>query len=93
VSAFAACATGALGLLEARGFGVDAPRTATGLTAQLGARLVAAHDLGPRLFVAARVEGMLMPYRWTVTLNDTATWTTPRVAAVLGADLGVRIFR
>jgi len=93
VSAFAACATGALSLIEASGFGVGIPRTATGLTAQVGARLVAAHDLSARTFVAGRVEGMLLPYRWTVTLNDTATWTTPRVAAVLGVDLGVRIFR
>ena len=91
--AFAACATGALGLIEARGFGVDAPRTATGLATQLGLRLTAARDLSTRLYVTARVEGMLLPHRWTVTLNDTATWTTPRVAAVLGVDLGVRIFQ
>jgi hypothetical protein len=33
---------------------------------------------------------MLSP--WTVTLNDTVAWTTPRVGGLLGLDFGMYFF-
>jgi len=92
VEVFTACLTGTLGRLEARGFGVDKPASPAGLFSQLGARIGAKHDFGERYFAAARLEGLVMVSPWTVTLNDTATWTTPRVSGLIGLDFGVNIF-
>ncbi len=90
--AFAACFTTTAGLLRARGLAVDAPASSSGLFSQLGARLGAEEDLGRRLFVAARADALVMLSSWTVRLNETAVWTTPRVGLVVGFDLGVRFF-
>ena len=92
VRAFAACVIATAGLLQARGLDVDAPASPAGPFSQLGARLAAARDLGPRYFVAARVDGLVMLSHWTVTLNETAVWTTPRVGVLVGLDVGVRLF-
>lgn len=91
-SAFAACFTTTAGLLRARGLAVDAPASSSGLFSQLGARLEAAENLGRRYFVAARADGLVMLSSWTVRLNETTVWTTPRVGFVVGFDLGVRFF-
>ncbi len=88
----AACAVGTVGLLRARGFGVDAPASALGLTGLVGVRLAATRALGGRLFLRARVEGLVTPLARTVMLNETPIWTTPRVAATAGLDLGALIF-
>jgi hypothetical protein len=88
----AACLTTTVGLLRARGLGVDAPASSPGLLSQLGARFGATEDLGRRYFVAARVDALVTLSSWTVRLNETAVWTTPRVGLVGGFDLGVRFF-
>ena len=85
---FAACLTGTLGALRARGDGVDVPTTPVGLFSQVGARLAATLDFAGRYFVSARVDGLIMLTTWTVTLNQTAAWTTPRVGALIGVDVG-----
>ena len=90
--AFAACFTTTVGLLRARGLAVDAPASSSGLFSQLGARFGAAEDLGRRYFVAARADALVMLSSWTVRLNETTVWTTPRVGLVVGFDLGVRFF-
>jgi hypothetical protein len=87
----AGCVTGTLGRLQARGFGVDAPSSPAGGFSQVGARLVASRDLG-RYFVALRLEGLVMTSPSRVTLNQAAVWTTPRVAELLGMDLGAHFF-
>jgi hypothetical protein len=91
-SVLAACFTTTVGLLRARGLEVDAPASSSGLFSQLGARVGAAKNLGRRYFVAARADALVMLSSWTVRLNETAVWTTPRVGAVVGFDLGVRFF-
>jgi len=88
--AFAACLTATGGLLRARGVGVDAPASPTGWFTAVGARVAATYDLSDRTFAAARLDGLLMPTRWTVTLNQASAWTTPRVGALLGLDFGAR---
>src|SRR4029079_13125435 len=65
-SAFAACVIGTLGVLRARGTGVDAPAQPAGLFSQVGARLAAALDFGDRYFASARVDGLVMLTSWTV---------------------------
>lgn len=89
---FGACVTGILGRLQAKGAGVDMPLQPAGLGGQLGVRVFARHDLGGRYFAALRVEGLLMLSRWTVTVNELPAWTTPRLGALIGADVGARFF-
>lgn len=89
---FGACVTGVLGRLEATGHGVDMPLQPAGFSGQVGARVFASHDLGARYFITLRVEGLVMLSRWTVTVNEIPVWTTPRLAALIGADVGVRFF-
>lgn len=92
VQALAACVTGTLGRFEASGFGVDKRASPTGLFVQVGGRLAATHDFGDRYFVGARIEGLVMLRPWTVTLDSTVIWRTPRVGGLLGLDLGLRFF-
>ena len=88
--AFAACVTGTLGLFRARGSGVDMPLSPSGLFSQVGARIAGTLDLGDRFFLAGRLDGLVMLSRWTVKINEMAAWTTPRVGALIGVDVGVR---
>lgn len=87
-SAFAACVTGTIGILRARGTGIDAPATPTGAFSQIGARFAATRDFGDRYFAAVRVDGLVMLSSWTVAVNQVDAWTTPRVAGAIGFDLG-----
>jgi hypothetical protein len=92
VSALAACVTGTLGRLQAHGFGVDQRASPVGYFSQAGARIMATHTVGDRFFATVRVDGLVMVSPSTVMLNDVAVWTTPRVCALLGFDLGARFF-
>ena len=92
LAAFAGCVVGRLGRIHARGSGVDAPRSPSGLFAQAGARLAASRDLGDRFFAGAHVDGLVMLSTWTVALNGSAVWTTPRVGVLFGVDVGARLF-
>ena len=89
---FLACVTATGGILRARGTGVDAPASPVGWFSQVGARIAWRQDFAQRFFAAARVDGLIMLSPWTVTLNQTATWTTPRVGGLIGLDLGIRFF-
>jgi hypothetical protein len=91
VGLFAGCLTATVGRLEARGVGVDRPATASGTFTALGARIAARQDFG-RYFASVRVDGLVMPSTWTVTLNDTVAWTTPSVGGLVGLDFGVDFF-
>jgi hypothetical protein len=90
--AVAACVIGTLGILRARGTGVDAPAAPSGVFSQAGARIAATLDFGDRYFATARLDGLVMLSSWTVTLNQSAAWTTPRVGALIGIDVGARFF-
>jgi hypothetical protein len=85
---FAACATATVGVLRARGAGIDAPASPVGLFSQVGARLAATRDFGRRYFVSGRVDALVMLSPWTVTLNAMSAWTTPRVGGLVGVDFG-----
>lgn len=56
---------------------------------EAGARLGLTASLGPRFFVAARAEGLVLLNRWTASLDQMPVWTSPRFAGVLGLDAGV----
>lgn len=92
VRVFAACAVGAGGMLRAQGVGVDAPASPHGWFGQAGARLAARRQLGDRFHMTARADGLVMISPWTVQVNTFPYWTTPRLGAVLGIDLGASFF-
>jgi len=92
VQALAGCLTGTFGRLQANGYGVDQPASASGLFSQVGARIAATLDLGNRFFVSARGDGLVMLSPWAVTLNRAVVWTTPRIGGMLGLDVGLYFF-
>lgn len=89
-SPFGACAVAKIGELRVAGQGVDVPLSAAGLMVQAGLRVAAAHPLGLRTYIVARAEGLARLTQGTVTLDSMPVWSTPRFAAVLGVDLGLR---
>jgi hypothetical protein len=88
----AGCVVGRFGRIHARGSGVDAPRSPSGLFSQAGARLAVGGDVGSRFFAGAHVDGLVMLAPWTVKLNGGDVWTTPRFAVLFGIDVGARFF-
>jgi hypothetical protein len=89
---FAGCVTSTVGRLQAHGFGVDQSAAPAGIFTQVGARILATHDVGGRYFASVRVDGLLMISRSTVALNDTTAWVTPRLGALFGLDFGAHFF-
>jgi hypothetical protein len=86
------CLVGKAGRLHVRGFGVDAPLSASGALAQIGPRLALGEELGSRLAAALRLEALATLIPWGVTLNHREIWRTPALSLSVGADLAV-IFR
>ena len=89
-SAWSLCAVGKIGELRVAGQGVDVPLIASGLMLQAGLRLTASHTFGHRTYIIGRAEGLGRVTQGTVTLDGMPVWTTPRFAALLGIDVGVR---
>lgn len=85
------CAVAKAGELRVVGQGVDVALTASGLVLQSGLRLTAAYPLGRRAYLIGHAEGLARLTQGTVTLDSMAVWTTPRFAALLGIDVGVRL--
>jgi hypothetical protein len=90
-SAWSLCAVGKIGELRVAGQNVDVPLTASGLMIQAGLRLTASHTFGHRTYIIGRAEGLGRVTQGTVTLDSMPVWTTPRFAALLGIDIGVRL--
>ena len=88
--ALSGCALGKVGQARVSGFGVDQPRSATGIVGQAGLRLAGTVKLGDRWFALAHVDalGLLTPY--TVELNQVEQWKMPRLGALAGIDLSAR---
>lgn len=85
------CLLGRRGWLRARGTGVDEPSGSSAAFNEVGLRVAMTRTLR-RLEISLHVDGLVMLSRWHVVLNDAVVWTTPRVGALLGLDIGLRIF-
>jgi hypothetical protein len=86
------CVVNKWGRLAVRGFGVDVPRSSSGLIAQVGPRVMLSEHLGSRFAGALRVEALATLAPWRVTLNEREVWKTPLVSVSLGADFAA-LFR
>jgi hypothetical protein len=89
-SAWSACLVAKVGQIRVAGEGVDVPVTSSGLLIQTGLRVAVTYPLGRRVLVAAHADGLTLITRGVVTLDSLPAWTTPRVGADLGVDVGVR---
>ncbi len=85
-SSLAACVVGKAGRLKVRGFGVDEPRSASGVVALVGPRLGFEHA-GEHWFGALRIEALATLVPWRVELNQREVWSAPPLAFFVGADL------
>lgn len=86
-----ACVLAKGGLLRVAGKDIDVPATPSGSLFQAGLRLGWAQPIAWRLFVAAHVAGLINLTHWTVTLDTTPVWSSPRLAGTLGLDIGVSL--
>ena len=85
-----ACLIAKVGEIRVVGQGVEFPATSYGLVAQAGLRLAVTHMLGSRLQIGAHVDGLALITKGVVTLDSMPVWTTPRLAALFGAEIGIR---
>jgi len=85
-----ACLIAKVGEIRVVGQGVEFPATSYGLVAQAGLRLAVTHMLGSRLQIGAHADGLALITQGVVTLDSMPVWTTPRLAGLFGAEIGVR---
>ena len=85
-----ACLVANVGEIRVVGQGVEFPSTSYGLVAQAGLRLAVTQRLGSRFQIGAHADGLALITQGVVTLDSMPVWTTPRLAALFGADFGVR---
>jgi hypothetical protein len=69
---------------------IDVPASPSGPLFQTGLRLALTQGLWSGTYLVARVDGLVNLTRWTVTLDQLAVWTAPRLAGTFGLDLEVR---
>ena len=83
-----ACLLANAGEVRMTGEDIDRPTSAVMPVVQAGARLGVVQPLRGGFFVDAYADGLVNVIRWTGTLDDLPVWTAPRMAAVLGVDVG-----
>jgi hypothetical protein len=89
-SRWSACVLAKAGELRVAGDTIDVPRTSAGILVQTGARLGVTQLVGQRVHVIVHGDGLVLLTRGVVTLDSMPVWTTPRISALFGLDLGIR---
>jgi hypothetical protein len=84
------CLLGKAGEIRVAGEGLDTPGTVSRLFLQTGLRLALTQALGRRTMIVVHGDGLASLTRGIVTLDSMPVWTTPRTAAAVGLDFGVR---
>jgi hypothetical protein len=85
-----ACLLAKAGEIRVTGQGLAFPAASSALVLQGGLRVAVTHMLGSRAYIVAHGDGVTMLTRGVITVDSMPVWTTPRVAAVFGVDVGVR---
>lgn len=93
LQAWSACLVAKTGGMRVVGKDVDRPRSSTGPILETGLRVAVQLGLGRYLYLAARADGLVNVTSWRVTLDQNLVWTSPRFAATVGLDFGVRFVR
>jgi len=84
-----ACLLAKGGEVRMTGQDIDLPTSAVVPLAEAGFRVGIVQHLGRGFFVDAHADGLVNVIRWTGTLDQVPVWTAPRMAAVVGIDLGI----
>jgi hypothetical protein len=87
LSPISGCLVSKVGSLTVRGFGVDEPRSSSGLVGLVGPRVALETGVGGQWLAAVRVEVLATLSPWRVELNDREIWKAPPMAFFVGADL------
>jgi len=87
---FSACLLVKAGEIRVTGKELAFPASPSAFFLQGGARLGATQRLGARAYVAIHADGLTALTRETVTIDAIPIWTTPRLAVLLGIDVGLR---
>lgn len=90
LGAFSACALAQVGGIRATGFGIDQPRTRTGLLVQAGLRLSAGLALWRTWLLMPHVDVVGVVSPWRIEMNEVEVWRMPRLGVAAGIDLAVR---
>lgn len=83
------CLVMRVGQVSVAGFGVDEPRIAHGLLWQTGLRAALTRRLWGPLHGSVHAEGLVNLTQWRVELTQSEVWTSPPIAARLGASVSV----
>jgi hypothetical protein len=86
-----ACVLAKGGLLRIAGQNIDKPTMSSGSIFQTGFRLGWTQPIAWRVFAAAHAAGLINLTHWTVSLDSTPVWSSPRLAGTLGLDIGVSL--
>jgi hypothetical protein len=89
ISPASVCVVNKWGRLWVGGFGVDDPKSSSGLASLLGLRLGLEQHLAPRWLAALRLEALATLAPWRVELDGEEIWRAPVAAVFVGADLAV----
>lgn len=84
-----ACLLAKGGEVRMTGQDIDLPTSAVVPLVEAGFRVGIVQRLGRGFFVDAHADGLVNVIRWTGTLDQVPVWTAPRMAAVVGIDLGI----
>jgi hypothetical protein len=85
-----ACLIAKAGEIRVTGQDIDTPASGTRAIVETGFRIGAMHRLYGNTYVSAYGEGLVLPIRWSVTLDHDVVWTSPRFAETIGLDVSYR---
>ena len=78
------------GEVSVAGKNIDDRASATGPLLETGLRAGATLRVARHVALSAGGEVLVLPILWSVTLDDSVVWTSPRLAGTLGLDLVFR---
>ncbi len=84
------CGVVKAGRVSVTGRDIDMPATAHGPLFAAGLRAAATLRLSRHVHLSPSAEALVLPILWSVTLDDTPAWTSPRFVETLGVDLEYR---
>ena len=84
-----ACALLKVGTVHVSGRDIDEPHGAGTLLAQSGLRVAFSPHLSAHTLLSLRAEGLVNMKRWSVMLDQTPVWNSPRFAVTSGLDFTV----
>lgn len=84
-----ACALVKAGGIRIVGKDIDVKKSATAPVIQTGLRAGVSHRIFARSYLSAYAELLVLPIRWSVTLDQNVVWTSPRFAETLGVEWGM----